>query len=224
MGDIHAFYCRKPWRDLSYKLKVERGGKCERCGFTAVTKDDWAKLIGHHRIELTESNVDDAAVALNPAKIEIICFGCHNEEHRRFGNSKRVYIVWGSPLSGKTSAVREMMRYGDIVMDIDQLWQAVTMQPEHVKPDNVRFNIFALRDALLDQIKTRYGGWYDAYIIGGYADKYERERLAATMGAKLVYCESTQEDCLRRRHDGERAEAWDDYIRKWWDTFERTGL
>lgn len=220
---IHAFYCYKPWRELSYRLKIERGGRCERCGFTAATKEEWAQLIGHHKIELTEENVDVPEISLNPDKVEIICLNCHNKEHRRFGYQKRVYIVWGSPLSGKTSAVRDMMRYGDIVLDIDRLWSAITMQPEYNKPDNVRFNIFALRDNLIDQIKTRHGQWYDAYIVGGYPDKYERERIAKSLGAELIFCESTKQDCFERRRTSGRPEKWDQYINDWWETYERTG-
>lgn len=222
MDKIHSFYCRKPWRDLSYRLKVERGGQCGRCGWQAVTKDDFRRLIGHHKAELTENNVDNVNISLNPDFIEIICLDCHNQEHRRFGHQKHVYIVWGSPLSGKTSAVHEMMRYGDIVMDIDRLWSAITMQPEYNKPDNCRFNIFAIRDNLLDQIKTRYGQWYDAYVIGGYPERSERERLVQTLGAELVYCESTRDECLSRCAN--RPSAWTEYVNKWWDKFDRDSV
>lgn len=218
----HEFYCSKPWRELSYKIKVDRGGECERCGWQAVSNDDWSGLIGHHKIELTDDNVDDASVSLNPNNVEIICLRCHNSEHRRFGGQHHVYIVWGSPLSGKTTTVREMSRYGDLILDIDALWQAITMQPKYVKPNNVRFNVFALRDALLDQIKTRYGQWYDAYIIGGYPDKNERYRLSEMLGAELIYCESTKDECLNRC--GDRPDAWRDYVNMWWDEFERTSV
>ena len=218
MDKLHQFYCSKPWRDLSYNLKIAAGGKCNRCGEVFV---DFSLLIGHHTIELTEDNVDNPEIALNPELIEIICFSCHNVEHRRFGNKHNVYIVWGSPLSGKTTLVRELMRYGDIVLDMDALWQAITFQPEYIKPNNVRFNIFALRDNLMDQIKTRYGQWYDCYIIGGYPEKYERERVAQTMGAELIYCEATKEECLERRIKSGKPVAWDEYIISWWNDSER---
>ena len=220
MDKLHQFYCSKPWTDLSFRLKIERDGKCQRCG---TVPDDFSLLIGHHKVELTEENISNPAISLNPEHIEIICLDCHNKEHRRFGyqGQKKVYIVYGSPLSGKTSAVRQMMRYGDIVLDMDALWQALTMQPNYVKPDNVRFNVFVLRDNLLDQIKTRYGNWYDAYVIGGYPDKYERERLAHTLGAELIYCESTQEECLARLEQSKRPAVWADYINDWWRRFSR---
>lgn len=216
MDKLHSFYVAKQWRDLAYRLKVERGGKCERTGEIFA---DMSQLIAHHKIALTEDNVDNPAISLNPDNIEIISFEEHNKEHRRFGHRKQVYIVWGAPLSGKTSLVREIMRPGDIVMDIDALWMAVTLQPEYLKPNNVRYNVFALRDNLLDQIKTRYGSWYDAYIIGGYPDKYERERLAQTLGAELIHCEATLDECLRRRAESSRPERWDGYIREWFDKY-----
>lgn len=223
MDKLHAFYCGKAWRDLSYRLKIERG-KCERCGWTPITKDDWQYLIGHHRKELTEENVDNPQISLNPDNIEIVCHTCHDKQHHRFGGRKEVKIVWGCPLSGKTTLVRQMMEYGDIVLDIDRLWSAVTMQPEYTKPDNCRFNIFALRDNLLDQIKTRYGSWYTAYVIGGYPDKTDRERLAQSLGAELIYCESTMQECLDHRRESGRPEKWDEYIKNFWETYERTGM
>ena len=218
MDKRHQFYCSKVWKDLSFTLKIKAGGRCARCGNTI---EDFSYLIGHHKIELTEDNVDDPNIALNPVHIEIICLNCHNKEHRRFGNKQRVYIVWGSPLSGKTTAVRQMMQYGDMVLDMDAIWQAITFQPEYIKPNNCRFNIFALRDNLLDQIKTRYGQWYDCYIIGGYPDKYERERLSQTLGAELIYCESTKEECLERMEQSGKPKAWMKYINDWWEKFKR---
>lgn len=216
MDKLHAFYCSKTWRDLSYVLKVKAEGKCNRCNRHKI---DINCLIAHHRIELTEENVDDANISLNPDLIEIICDRCHNREHRRFGYKQKVFIVWGSPLSGKSTLVRDMMRYGDIVIDLDALWQAITFQPKYVKPNNCRFNVFKLRDELFDQIKTRYGKWCDAYIIGGYPDKYERERLAQTLGAELIYCESTKEDCLKRLHESDKPKEWERYIEAWWDEY-----
>lgn len=182
---------------------------------------DFSKLIGHHIIELNEENIDDVSITLNPDNIEIICHTCHNKEHRRFGNKKNVYIIYGSPLSGKTTLVKELMRHGDIVLDLDSLWQAITMQDRYTKPSNVRFNVFKMRDDLLDQVKKRYGNWYDAYIIGGYPDKYERERLVDELGAELIYVESTKKECIERVESDGRGRVWIEYIEDWWEKYER---
>lgn len=216
MDKLHKFYCSKPWRDLSYSLKVKVNGKCNRCNETLL---DFSKLIGHHTIELNEDNVDNSKISLNPELIEIICHLCHNKEHRRFGNKKNVYIVYGSPLSGKTTLVKELMQYGDLVLDLDEIWKAVSFQDEYVKPNNIKFNIFKVRDDLLDQIKTRYGNFYDAYIIGGYPDKYERERLAERLGAELIYVESTKEECIERMESSNKPNSWLQYIEDWWSKY-----
>lgn len=213
---LRKFYVSRPWRELSFKLKIERGGKCERTGeiFT-----DMSKLIGHHKIPLTEDNVDDPTIALNPDNVEIISFKEHNKEHRRFGHKKRIYIVWGSPMSGKSTYVKQVMQYGDMVVDLDIIWYAISYQDMYIKPDPLRFNIFKLRDELYDQIKTRYGQFYDAYIISGLPDKYERERLSQTLGAELIYCESTREECLGRMEQSGKPKAWMEYINDWWERY-----
>jgi hypothetical protein len=220
MDKRHAFYNSSPWRDLAYRLKVERGGKCARCGETVI---DFSLLIGHHYpVELTEENVDDASISLNPDNIEIVCHRCHNKEHRRdWHHTKQVYIIWGSPLSGKGTLLRQLVKPGDLVMDIDAIWQAVTLQPLYVKPNRVRFNVFPIRDLLLDHIKTRYGQWYDAYVVGGYPDRYEREQMAAKLGAELIYCDATREQCLERA--AARPPEWIEYVHEWWRIYERTG-
>lgn len=208
---LHDFYVSKAWTTLCALLKVQRGKKCERCGKHII---DLSYLLGHHKDELTMENVNDPNVSLNPDKIEIICLDCHNKEHRRFGYRKQVFIVWGSPYSGRHTAVRQMMRTGDIMLDIDALWSSITVG----RPNACRYNVFKLRDCLYDQIKTRYGQWCDAYVIGTYADKYERERVAQELGAELIYCESTKEDCIRRA-----VEAGDttEFVLKWWEQYER---
>ena len=217
MDKLHAFYCSKVWRDLAYSLKVKVNGKCNRCGETLT---DFSKLIGHHTEELTEDNVDDPNVALNPDKIEIICHRCHNKEHRRFGNKQKVYIVYGSPLSGKTTVVNNLMQYGDLVLDLDAIWQAISFQGEYIKPKNLRFNVFKIRDSILDQVRTRYGNWYDCYIISGLPDKYERQKMAEKLGAELIYCDSTKAECIERLEASDKPKAWLDYINDWWEEYD----
>lgn len=54
MDKLKQFYTSKSWRGLSYSLKISRRGKCDAAGSQLLEKSDWIKLIGHHKIELTE--------------------------------------------------------------------------------------------------------------------------------------------------------------------------
>lgn len=208
-----AFYNSKAWRDLRFALIIERGPKCQKCGQIVI---DTSKLIGHHRTPLTPLNINNPAITLNPENIDIICFDCHNLEPSHFsgGNRHAVYLVYGSPLSGKTTLVSQLAERGDIILDIDRLYQCISGLALYDKPDNLRFNVFALRDKMLDMIKTRYGSWHDAYIIGGYPVKSDRERLARDLGAELIYCESSREECYARAATMQG--DWRRWVAKWW--------
>ena len=218
---LQQFYTSKQWMDLRFLLILQRGARCERCGAIVA---DTSKLVGHHKTELTLDNVNDPSVSLNPDRIEIVCMDCHNKEHHRFSAVEHeIFLVYGPPLGGKTSAVMQMMQRGDLVVDIDTLWQAMTLCPRYDKPNNVRFNVFAVRSLLLDQIKMRYGKWYDAYIVGTYPDRFERERVAKELGAKIIYCAATKDECLTRLHNDPMrthvVQEWERYINDWWDRY-----
>jgi hypothetical protein len=90
----------------------------------------------------------------------------------------------------------------------------------NLEPDIKSYKLtIDMRDELIEQIKMRYGSWIDAYIIGGYPEKYERERLAQSLGAELIYCESTKEECLRRLYESNKPDNWKQYIESWWDKY-----
>jgi hypothetical protein len=112
---------------------------------------------------------------------------------------------------------------GDLVVDMDQLYAAVSLLPYYDKTDNLLTNVRIIHNQLLDNIKTRYGRWNNAWVIGGYADKYKRERLANDLGAEIIFCEVSHEECLRRLqidHDRKfRQDEWKGYIDKWFERY-----
>jgi hypothetical protein len=205
MNKLIRFYNSRTWRNFSKLLKTENNYMCYKCNKIELSTKN---LIAHHKIELTEDNVDDVDVSLNKNNIDIICFYCHNRIHNRFGyNTKKVYIIYGSPNSGKRILVNQLYQPSDIVLDLDKLYSAIG-----IKNDYIKFNAFKLRDEMLDQIKTRYGNWRNAYVIGGYPNKIERENLAERIGAELIYTESTEEQCLELAKNERDME----YIKRWW--------
>ena len=48
-----------------------------------------------------------------------------------------------------------------------------------------------------------------------------QEALAKQLNAKLIYCESTREECLARAEErGVFAPEWAKYVREWWNDYE----
>jgi hypothetical protein len=219
---IQTFYASDDWRNLRMTLIVERGNRCQRCGKIIARSSD---IIGHHKIELTPENVRDHNISLNPEMIELIDSDCHNKEHNRFGyqSSKLVYLVYGPPLAGKKTLVKQRMHRGDIVIDMDALYAAVSGLPSYDKPDNLFSNVIGLHTLLIDNIKTRLGKWGNAWVIGGDADRHKRERLAEDIGAELVFCDVSKDECLSRLDVDEllqyRKAEWRGYIDKWFEQY-----
>lgn len=202
---------------------VERGPICETCGKVIANPKECE--VDHYPIELTPENVNDALISLNPENVKVRCHDCHNKRHNRFGYKpeRNVYIVFGAPLSGKHTFVKQQMQRGDIVIDMDRLYAAVSMLPYYDKPDNLLSNVRGIYNQLIDNIKTRYGKWNNAWIIGGYADKYKRDRLADELGAELILCDAGIDECLVRLENDidrqYRKDEWKKYIHKWFDEY-----
>ena len=220
MATLKNFYQSDAWRGLVDQLRLERVGadgilRCEHCGEPIVKKYD---CIGHHVIELTDDNVNDALVALNPENVRLIHFRCHNEIHRRFGagsSMRRVWLVYGSPCAGKTTWVRDNAAADDLILDIDRIWEAVCFSDRAHKPPRLRENVFGLRDCLLDQIRVRAGKWRSAFVIGTYPLRTERDRLCDLLGAEAILIDTPREICMQRAQD----DAWRGYVREWWESY-----
>ena len=74
---------------------------------------------------------------------------------------------------------------------------------------------------MLDMVKTRYGEWNNAYIIGGYPRLMERERMAALYGAEMVHIDTPREVCIERAK--QRPKEWAAYINDYWETYQEGG-
>lgn len=220
------FYQSDEWRQfreivIAERLNPEGFTIDERTGKPIVRAYD---IILHHKIELTEENVHDVNIALNPDNIMIVSHKSHNYIHNKLGHKARqVFLVWGAPLSGKTSYVKDVMNEGDLIIDIDSIWESVSGCPRYVKPPKLTQNVFAIRDLEMDMIKYKLGGWSSAYIVGGYPLVSERERLIKMYGAREVFVDTSREECLRRleKDEARDKDKWRQYIEDWFERVSR---
>lgn len=218
MFTLDSFYKSKKWISLLEQLKLERVNEngeliCAYCGKPIVKKYD---CIGHHVDELTEANVNDYRISLNPDKILLIHHKCHNIIHQRFeGFKQKVYIVYGSPCSGKSTWVNEVAYNDDLIIDMDSIWECICKSDRYNKPNRLKANAFGVRDTLIDMVKTRTGMWRNAYVIGTYPLASDRERLSKLLGAELIFIDESKEECLKRCVDNK----WKSYIEEWFDLY-----
>lgn len=221
---LDTFYQSKEWakfRQVVIADRVQPDGFVydEVTGQPIVRQYD---IILHHKVYLTEANVNDASVALNPDNIQIVSHRTHNKIHNKFGYKRQeVFLVFGSPLAGKTSYVRENMIPGDLVLDLDIIWYSITGGLPYTKPPCLNPVAFGIRDYILESIRIRRGRWQNAYIIGGYPLISERERLCRQTGAREIFIDTPKRECLERlKNDKNRDKAeWEKYINVWWERY-----
>ena len=225
---LETFYQSKDWIKLTRLIRTERVNAdgfliCAKCGKPILKAYD---AICHHKIFLTAENINDLNISMNPDNIEVVHHACHNKIHDKLGYKRReVFLVYGAPLAGKSSYVRDLQPDDALICDIDLIWMSVTGGEKYAKPKALASVVFGIRDYMMDCIRTRRGFWNTAYIIGGYPLISERERLCRTYGAREIFVAATKDECLARLHadpDGRDVKAWEGYIEEWWRRFRPT--
>lgn len=234
------FYNGPDWANCKAQVTQERlkdgALYCEHCGklilksFNPNAKNNKGAVVYHHKIYLTNQNVNDASIAINPANIAVLHWQCHNEVHNRFNGTavaveRKVYIITGASCSGKTSFVKEHMREGDIVLDIDDIWQILSGQPRYTKPNALKTIVFNTRLALKEQIAKGAGTWRNAYIIESLPLATDRKREAEKYKAhnvEIITMEASREECLNRLYtmpNGRDIKAYEEYINNYFDDY-----
>lgn len=229
---LTQFYTSNEWRKFRKALIAERinhkdGMLYDEWSGKPILKD--SDTILHHKIELSMQNVNDRSISLNPENIMIVSMKSHNEIHNRFGGriknyQRKVYYIYGAPLSGKSTFVKENMQRGDLVLDIDRLWVALSEQDEYIKPNELKSVVFQARQTVLDSIKMRAGSWGTAWVIEGGALIGDRMRRIEALGAEPILIDTPKEECLKRLYNDESRqhviEEWKGYITKWFDEYQ----
>ncbi|MCQ2059777.1 MAG: HNH endonuclease [Bacteroidaceae bacterium] len=211
-----SFYRSREWQELRSALMLERVDSagyviCAECGQPITKAYD---CIAHHIKELTEQNVNDYAVSLNPENIALVHHRCHNLIHNRFGTyTRHIYIVWGSPCSGKQQYVQDNALNDDLIIDIDRIYSAVN----NSRSNRVYDNVMQVYRQLIDMVKTRNGRWVNAWIIRGFPLQMDRERLASELGAELIHIDTDRETCdaVAASRGGE----YPKFVADWWSKY-----
>lgn len=219
--NLRDFYSSREWESFRQLVIAER------IGSDGVLHDEYTgkplfnayDIILHHKIPLTEANVNDVTISLNPENIMIVSFRSHNEIHARFGYEmpRCVYLVYGAPCSGKSSWVADNATSNDLVVDMDKIWQMISINPKYTKPNRLKANVFGVRDYLLDMVMTRAGKWQQAFIVGGYPLYMDRERLCTKLDATPIFIDTPKDICLTRALD--RPGEWKKYVEDWFNSF-----
>ena len=218
--NLSNFYRSKEWEQLRSNLRLERIDSngdviCEHCHKPIVNKYD---CIAHHITHLTEANVNDYSISLNPDNIALVHHSCHNDIHNRFGSyTRHIYIVYGSPCSGKSTYVDEVALKDDLIIDIDRIYKAINND----RSNRLYANVMSIYRQLIDTVKTRNGQWINAYIVMANCNSVERTQKM--LGAELIHIDTNKETCYKRAKEKNSDKGYLDYLDKYWREYEQFG-
>ena len=87
MNKIKTFYSSIAWKNCREAYKKSVGGLCEQCYKNGrITPADDV----HHIIKLTNENINDPDITLNPNNLVALCRLCHEKRH---GKNNRRYNI-----------------------------------------------------------------------------------------------------------------------------------
>ena len=239
------FYRSKEWeyckqQVIQRELEKSTDGviRCGLCGepivkgFNPSERNNKGAIVFHHKIYLNNFNVNDASISINPDNIMVLHWSCHNEIHKRFGQGqvgnrveKKVYLVTGASCSGKTTFVHDRMQEGDIVLDIDDIWEMVSGQARYIKPQSLKPIVFSIRDEIKGMIARGLGSWRNAFIIEGLPNAMERRKEADRYKAhnvEVVTMDTGEDECLARLNinpQGRDLKTYEGYIKEYFRRF-----
>jgi len=82
---VEAFYTSWAWRKCRKAYAKSKGNLCEKClrrgRINPGTKEQ--PLETHHKIPLTDDNINDPSITLNWNNLELLCKACHDEEKEK---------------------------------------------------------------------------------------------------------------------------------------------
>ena len=220
--NLKEFYRSKEWkkfREVYLAERIARDGEL----IDDITKKPILKpydAILHHVIHLTEQNVNDYSISLNPENIQLVSFKTHNILHQKGFQKKKVYIVFGSPRSGKSTFVNEAAGQDDLIIDIDRLFEALN----NYRSNKLLSTVMDLHRHLLDTIKVRKGQWNNCYVITTsiYSVKRIKEQIDAD---EIIYIDTDKQTCYQRAKEKiQKYEGYEDFLDRYWEEVEQNQM
>ena len=224
MVTLSNFYKTMAWQRCREKVIFDRTREdglvyCDLCGKPILNN-----IICHHVEELTEGNVTNPDISLNPDNLQLLHIDCHNKIHDRFQKRKqKIILVYGPPLA-ILDYVEKEAGINDFIISLDYIYKALNPMRNTVKHTKALYDIAfnVVRKGLYEAARNRYANWTTCYIVGTFPSKYERERIKKEVGTdEEVFIDITKEEAYEVANAHNVHPSYYQYIDEFYDELVR---
>ena len=128
-----------------------------------------------------------------------------------------VYLIYGSPCSGKSTYIKEHIQRGDLVCDVDLIYGAITNSVPHDAELYTHEVACELDSVLKDIIRDRKGKWKNAYVVSLANTEEKLQKAKDQINAdECIFIDTPYEVCLERAKERPFYFQW--IIQEWFET------
>jgi len=236
-------YNTKEWKGVRDSIIKRDNYICVYCGNPAEEV--------HHVTWLNSKNVSDKGISVSNDNLISLCRDCHFKLHKEAtalavaksnmkrraddtpkgfafddeGNmvrTQKIYLITGSPGSGKTTYALKQMDRCDIIVDMDMLVDAITGRENKDDRFELMGLAFDIRDMLYKSIREYKGKWVNAYVVATLPKHEDRMKAVNELHAQLIEMNTSKDECISRvlkdstRKDKEKQVLT---IREYWNKY-----
>lgn len=128
-----------------------------------------------------------------------------------------VYLIYGSPCSGKSTYIKEHIQRGDLVCDVDLIYGAITNSIPHDAELYTHEVACQLDSALKEIIRERKGNWKNAYVVSLANTEEKLQKAKDQINAdECIFIDIPYEVCMERAKERPFYFQW--IIQEWFET------
>ena len=128
-----------------------------------------------------------------------------------------VYLIYGSPCSGKSTYIKEHIQRGDLVCDVDLIYGAITNSDQHNAELYTHEVACQLDSALKEIIRERKGNWKNAYVVSLANTEEKLQKAKDQINAdECIFIDTPYEVCMERAKERPFYFQW--IIQEWFET------
>lgn len=207
--------------DLWFRLKEAQLHKAPYC--QAIKPDGYPcqsmrQLQVDHKIPRRQGGPDTMA------NLQTLCDTCHTAKTTRqngvWNQQGHVIVLCGPPGAGKTTYCKKHWQYGDLIIDIDRLLPAITLDTYRYPPAHVLKYAVALQQAAYRQAQKTYA-YAKLWILTAAPARHQRDFFRSTLNADVIVIKPPKSTCIERcKSDPNRKVIdWSPVINDWYTKY-----